>query len=71
MDKEYLKFISMIGLFFIFIVSIIVINFHITQARNIETKLYVLELLMENKPKLENEELLIKVNEIYNIVSGK
>ena len=38
---------------------------------NMETRLYIVSLLQENNPELEGEKLKVKVNEIYNIVSGK
>ncbi len=36
---------------------------------NLDAKLYIIQLLIENKPKLENEELSQKVNEIYKVIS--
>lgn len=60
----------LIILIFLTIVTCLFFN-QLTNERVSETKLYILQLLVENKPKLENEELGQKVNEIYNIVIGK
>ena len=65
------KILTRIGVFISSLLIIVLTSYNISEYRNLDAKLYILELLMENKPKLENEELVQKVNEIYNIVSGK
>jgi len=65
------KILTRIGVFISSLLIIVLTSYNISEYRNLGAKLYILELLMENKPKLENEELVKKVNEIYNIVNGK
>ena len=65
------KILTRIGVFISSLLIIVLTSYNISEYRNLDAKLYILELLLENKPKLENEELVQKVNEIYNIVSGK
>lgn len=65
------KILTRIGVFISSLLIIVLTSYNISEYRNLDAKLYILELLIENKPKLENEELVQKVNEIYNIVNGK
>ena len=65
------KILTKIGLFIIILTSVILFFAEVASRRNLDAKLYIIQLLIENKPKLENEELSQKVIEIYNIISGK
>jgi len=62
--------ITKIGLFIIILTSVILFFAEVASRRNLDAKLYIIQLLIENKPKLENEELSQKVNEIYKVISG-
>ena len=54
---------------------IILFSFIIYQSElklvNRNLKFQIVDLLQENNPELEGEQLKAKVNEIYNMVSGK
>ena len=63
-----IKFLTTLSVI-VLIVQLVLL--HLREERSLETRLYILENLIDNKPKLENEELGQKVNEIYNIVNGK
>lgn len=64
------KILTRVGVFII-IIAVIFFSFaEIASRRNLDAKLYIIQLLIENKPKLENEELSQKVNEIYKVISG-
>ena len=63
------KILTRIGIFGIILITIILLFAEIVSRRNLDAKLYIIQLLIENKPKLENEELSQKVNEIYKVIS--
>lgn len=63
------KILTKIGLFIIIVTSVILFFAEVASRRNLDAKLYIIQLLIENKPKLENEELSQKVNEIYKVIS--
>lgn len=59
------------GFVFITVVlSAILIFAHLKAERQLETRLYIMENLIDSKPKMDSKELEAKVNEIYNIVVG-
>lgn len=64
------KILTRIGFFIIMILSVVLFFAEVASRRNLDAKLYIIQLLIENKPKLENEELSQKVNEIYKVISG-
>lgn len=63
-----IKFLTTLS---VFVLIVQLVLSHLRVERSVETRLYILENLIDSKPKLENEELGQKVNEIYNIVIGK
>ena len=63
------KILTKIGLFIIILTSVILFFAEVASRRNLDAKLYIIQLLIENKPKLENEELSQKVIEIYKVIS--
>lgn len=65
------KVLTRIGVFVIIFISIILFFAEVASRRNLDAKLYIIQLLLENRPKLENEELSQKVNEIYKILIEK
>lgn len=64
------KILTRIGIFIILLIIVSASFLEVTSRRNLDAKLYIIQLLIENKPKLENEELSQKVNEIYKVISG-
>lgn len=71
MNECSCKILTRIGIFIIIFIAIFFTFVEISSRREIDAKLYIIQLLIENKPKLENEELGVKVSEIYNLISGK
>ena len=64
------KILTRVGIFIIIMMTIFFSFIEVKSRRNLDAKLYIIQLLIENKPKLENEELSQKVNEIYKVISG-
>jgi len=64
------KILTRVGIFIIIMATIFFSFVEISSRRDLDAKLYLIQLLIENKPKLENEELSQKVNEIYKVISG-
>lgn len=57
--------------FLFFGISIIKAWVYIHSRNDRETRLYLLELVLESNPPLTNEEVKVKVEDLYNLVSGK
>ena len=57
--------------FLFFGISIIKAWVYIHSRNDRETRLYLLELVLESNPPLTNEEVQVKVEDLYNLVSGK
>ena len=63
-----IKFLTTLS---VFVLIVQLVLSHLKAERSLETRLYILENLIDSKSKMKNEELGQKVNEIYNIVNGK
>ena len=57
--------------FLFFGISIIKAWVYIHSRNDRETRLYLLELVLESNPPLTNEEVKVKVEDLYNLVRGK
>ena len=68
-DSGLAEIIS-IFIFITVVLSAILIFAHLRAERQLDTRFYILENLIDSKPKMDSKELEEKVNEIYNIVVG-
>lgn len=70
-DTIIILLISYVWIWFLIILFSFIIYQSELKLVNRNLKFQIVDLLQENNPELEGEHLKEKVNEIYNIVSGK
>lgn len=63
-----IKFLTTLSVFALIVQLVLS---HLRVERSLETRLYILENLIDSKSKMDNKELEVKVNEVYNIINGK